>query len=200
MRINIEITGASPLLMNRFSEEGDTGEPVVPKGTRREQATQTAYFDKHGGLYLPLGNILAAFTSAGKFHKTGKMKVTTPQSSLVPAALRMVGKLNAPVLDPKSHEQLKEFEVDSRRAFNHQLGKAVMRHRAKVSAWCLRFSIEVDPEVLPLDLVRQIVVTTGKKIGLGDFRPDRRGPFGTFKVTSWEDKGATKKSRSRRTG
>lgn len=34
-------------------------------------------------------------------------------------------------------------------------------------------------------LVRSIVDDAGKKIGLGDFRPARKGPFGRFVVKEW---------------
>lgn len=34
-------------------------------------------------------------------------------------------------------------------------------------------------------LFREIVDAAGKRIGLGDFRPACKGPFGKFTVTSW---------------
>jgi hypothetical protein len=36
------------------------------------------------------------------------------------------------------------------------------------------------------DLVRAVVDDAGKKIGLGDYRPQRKGPFGRFVVRKWE--------------
>jgi hypothetical protein len=36
-------------------------------------------------------------------------------------------------------------------------------------------------------LFREIVDAAGKRIGLGDFRPATKGPFGKFVVTSWEN-------------
>jgi hypothetical protein len=32
---------------------------------------------------------------------------------------------------------------------------------------------------------RKLVDDAGKRIGLGDFRPDRKGPFGKFVVSNW---------------
>jgi len=34
--------------------------------------------------------------------------------------------------------------------------------------------------------VRMLVNDAGKKIGLGDYRPQRKGPFGRFSVVGWE--------------
>jgi hypothetical protein len=43
----------------------------------------------------------------------------------------------------------------------------------------------VDLEMISLRLFREIVDKAGKAIGLGDFRPDNKGPFGRFVVTRW---------------
>jgi hypothetical protein len=37
------------------------------------------------------------------------------------------------------------------------------------------------------ELFRDIVDSAGRRIGLGDFRPDRKGPFGKFVVVSWKE-------------
>jgi hypothetical protein len=37
-------------------------------------------------------------------------------------------------------------------------------------------------------LVRELLDIGGKRVGIGDFRPSRRGPFGRFKVVSWKRK------------
>lgn len=47
--------------------------------------------------------------------------------------------------------------------------------------------MEIDTELAGVKLVRDIVDAAGKRIGLGDFRPDCKGPFGKFVVTLWEE-------------
>jgi hypothetical protein len=39
--------------------------------------------------------------------------------------------------------------------------------------------------MLSLVLMRDIVDAAGKRIGLGDFRPACKGPFGKFVVVKW---------------
>lgn len=34
--------------------------------------------------------------------------------------------------------------------------------------------------------VREIVDTAGRRIGLLDYRPETKGPFGRFMVTAWK--------------
>ena len=45
--------------------------------------------------------------------------------------------------------------------------------------------LDLDTEVMSEGLLRDIVDKAGKAVGLGDFRPDCKGPFGKFEVTKW---------------
>ena len=51
--------------------------------------------------------------------------------------------------------------------------------------WALDITVELDTELINVKLFREIVDVAGKRIGLGDFRPDNKGPFGKFVVTAW---------------
>jgi len=191
MKIHVTIEGLTPLLMNRFTDEAEiaTTSGHTPalrgggKGTPREQAERTAYRDvQSGDLYLPGPNLFAAIVDAGKFHKLGKNKVTTQRSSLVPAGL-LVDELMIPL-------GTKAFEVDSRRVRIPATGGCVMRHRARLDTWRASFTLDVDATVFSPGFVRELLDDAGKKIGLGDYRPATRGPFGRFVVTRWEVEGA----------
>jgi len=184
--VKITVVGKTPLLMNRFTEEnevkvssGVTKVGVGDRGTPREQAEKTAYVDKKGFLYIPGPNMFAALIEAGKYHKSGKSKVTTQKSSMVPAGIsleEMVMSLGT-----------KEFEVDSRSVVIPTTGGRIMRHRARLDKWELTFTLDVDTEMFAMDFVRTLVDDAGKRIGLGDYRPDRKGPFGKFVVKKWEE-------------
>jgi hypothetical protein len=66
-------------------------------------------------------------------------------------------------------------------------GGSVMRHRARLDEWKLTFTINLDEEVFTPKFVRQLVDDGGKRVGLGDYRPATRGPFGRFVVTEWSE-------------
>lgn len=61
-----------------------------------------------------------------------------------------------------------------------------MAHRPRVDAWRCSFTLDVDTSMFTVNLIRAVVDDAGKKIGLGDFRPARKGPFGRFVVVGWE--------------
>ena len=60
-----------------------------------------------------------------------------------------------------------------------------MCHRPRVDEWECPFTLDIDESMFSPALVRAIVDDAGKKIGLGDYRPSRKGPFGRFVVKTW---------------
>ena len=185
MNIKIRIQGKTPLLMNRFTEtaevkvsSGTSAVAVGRKGTPREQAASKAYADDDGNLYIPGPNIFSCLVAAGTFHKLGKSKITTQRSSLIPAGMS-IEEIICPL-------NTKEFETDSRSVVIPATGGRIMCHRPRLDVWGTEFTISVDTEMFSPEFVRILVDDAGNKIGLGDFRPARKGPFGRFVVVNWE--------------
>lgn len=191
MKIEVTIQGITPLLMNRFTEANEvavSGGTTVSfrgdKGTPREQAEPKRYSDNEGRLYIPGPNIFAAIIAAGTFHKAGKSKLTTMKTSLVPAGV-MVDDLVCLLMNDVG-EPLTEWEVDSRSVVIPSTGGRIMAHRPRVDMWRATFTLDVDTSMFAPNLIRAVVDDAGKKIGLGDYRPARKGPFGRFVVSRWE--------------
>lgn len=191
MKIQVTISGITPLLMNRFHEAnevavsgGTTTTYRGDKGTPREQALPKRYADEEGRLYIPGPNIFAAMVAAGGFHKAGKSKLTTMRTSLIPAGI-MVEDLVCP-LHNADGEPISDWEIDSRSVVIPSTGGRIMCHRPRVDSWFCTFTVEIDTTMFSPNLVRAVIDDAGKKIGLGDYRPARKGPFGRFVVTNWE--------------
>lgn len=184
MLATVTISGITSLLMNRFNEAAEIS---VSSGTRssiktdrltpREMAEAKAYKSPDGQLFIPGTNIFACIISAGSFHKVGKSKVTTQKTSLVPAGV-VITDLVCPLNTDK-------YEIDSRSVVIPSTGGRIMCHRPRLDAWSTTFHMEIDEDIFTEKFVRLLVDDAGKKIGLGDFRPQRKGPFGRFNVTSW---------------
>ncbi len=85
MKLEIEITGVTPLLMNRFNIDEHQSKIKEKNLTPRETAQRVCYEDEKGKLFYPTMNIFACIIEGGKFHKDGKSKITTARSSLIPA-------------------------------------------------------------------------------------------------------------------
>lgn len=191
--INVQIHGSTPLLMNRFTEAAEravsgshrTAMTSGDKGTPREQAEPKCYKNKEGLLFIPGPNMFRCIIDAGKFVKAGKSKITTQKSSLVPSFLS-IEELECPLTI--DGQRTKHFEVDSRSVVIPATGGRIMAHRPRLDTWTLGFTLTLDDGEADVALSRTLVDYAGSKIGLGDFRPDRKGPFGKFKVVKWEIK------------
>lgn len=185
-RISVEIEGVTPLLCNRFTDaamlaasNGNRGSTVGDKGTPREQAEQKLYLGQDGkALIIPQPNILRCLIDGGAFFKIGKKNVTTQKTSMVTSCVDILG-----VEFPIQHTD--PWEVDSRAVRIPSTGGRILCHRPSFQDWKLAFEIELDTEIMDVKLLRQIVDAAGKRIGLGDFRPATKGPFGKFVVSKW---------------
>jgi len=192
--IEVEITGSRPgMLMNAFTdsvmasiEKGSSGAVKARNQlTPRETATRRIYWSDEPTPrpFVPSANVLACLVRAGSMIKVGRTKLSTMKSSLIPAAVEIV-EMQLPIFKPGA-KTVADYEVDTRGVVNPATGGRMVCHRPLFHFWQLRFSLTHDAEMLDEAIVRELFDIAGSKIGLGDFRPDRRGPFGRFTVTLW---------------
>ena len=184
--ITIRISGKTPLLLHRFT---DAAQMAATSGARSsiandaepavEQAEHALYVDEQGRPGIPGPNVLRCLIDAGKFMKAGRSKVTTQKSSIVPAAVM----LDEPFL---LIESVGGWKVDTRPVRIPATGGRILRHRPCFDDWALNFCVQLDESVIAPKMFRELVDHAGSRIGLGDFRPDCKGPFGRFVVQSWK--------------
>lgn len=187
MFIKVKIQGRTPLLVHAFNdaaaEAATNGTRLTTQkdyGTPREQCEAVLYRSANTREpIIPQPNLLRCVIDAGKFHKAGRSKVTTQKSSLIPAAVSL-DEVEYPIL----HKD--DWKVDTRAVRIPATGGRILRHRPCFDDWALEFEIELDEEMMTEKTLRSIVDDAGRKIGLGDFRPDTKGPFGKFDVVLWE--------------
>lgn len=184
MQLKVQLGGVSPLICNRFTEaaqqavsNSSSSSFQGSKGSPREQAEPKLYTDSKGRPVLPGVNLMAALVEAGRFIKSGRSKLSTTKSSLVPAGLA-VEEIELPITPRK-------WEVDSRPVVVPATGGRIMCHRPRFDAWKVSMTLTIDESLFSERLVRELVDIAGKRIGVGDFRPSRRGPFGRFEVLKW---------------
>jgi hypothetical protein len=187
VQIEVTIKGTTPLLMNRFSDaaqqsatNGTRVAAVGDRGTPREQAETRLYTGHDGNPMIPQPNLFRCIIDAGKFFKAGKSKVTTQKSSMIPACVEING-IELQLTSPEP------WDVDTRAVRIPSTGGRILCHRPCFNDWSLTFSVSVDTELMSAKMFRDIVDAAGKRVGLGDFRPDCKGPFGKFVVTRWEE-------------
>jgi hypothetical protein len=157
----------------RSSAVGTTPKP-------QDAAEDGLYKDDDGTSGIPGPNLFRCIIDAGTFFKCGKSKVTTLKSSIIPSCVSV-----AELFIPIDHKQ--PWKVDTRPVRIPATGGRILRHRPCFDDWSLTFNLELDEEIMSDGLLREIMDAAGKRIGLGDFRPSCKGPFGKFVVTDWKE-------------
>jgi hypothetical protein len=188
VQVEIVIAGTTPLLCNRFTDEaamsassGNRMSAVGEKGTPKEQSEKKLYLGAATRKpMIPQPNLFRCIIDAGTFFKAGKSKVTTQKSSMIPACVEVQG-IELPL------ESKEGWAVDTRAVRIPSTGGRILCHRPSFNDWRITFCIDLDTSMLTVKLLREIVDAAGKRIGLGDFRPACKGPFGRFCVVNWKE-------------
>lgn len=187
------ISGLSALLMHRWGEANESEEASraihIQSRDPREQAESVCYRRPDGSLYIPGAAVARMLREAGSSHKQRGSRKSL--KFVLPAAV-LVLEDDISLLDAHG-KPLSKFEVDSRPIVIPSTKGRIMRHRARINSWGAEFSLEIDTSMVEVDLVHQLVVEGGTRIGLLDFRPERGGPFGRFSVVSWKELAARPK-------
>lgn len=187
--------GQTPLLMNRMSMETleqirtkakkskTASRPAVP----RDEAAPKVYTDADGSPYIPTENLLSCLIAAGQFVRLdGKRQVSNAKSTSLPAFLSLEDKTLP--LFIHGADTVPAWEVDMRPGRNPNGGEAVCLVRPRFDSWAFRVTVSVDLDEIGINIARELFDVAGKRIGLGDFRPARKGMYGKFQVVSWEEK------------
>lgn len=183
------IEGLSPgLLMHRWSEESETEDKTraVNKdyGTAREQAERAAYRAPDNTLYVPAQAFHRLLVDAGKPHKQKGSRSSLRY--VVPAAVIVIAEVIT--LVDEDGKSLEGFEIDSRPVVIPSTKGRIMRHRPKVEQWRAEVPLEIDTDILPVTTIHQLLEEGGRRIGIGDYRPEKTGPYGRFRIISWDEK------------
>jgi len=175
-KVHVKLRGLSALLMHAY--------PMVPveaieKKSVEEQAEYGAYRDPETKeLYVPGVAVQRALVGAATYSK-GKGKSSLQKSVaacvIVSPERLLLGK--------------KQYSVDSRPVVIAATKGRIIRHRPRLDQWEIGFDIEWDDTLLTEAQMRRVVDDMGSRVGLLDFRPEKKGPFGRCMVTQWNGSG-----------
>lgn len=178
MKIQVTIKGVTPLLMARFSPE-----MLAPKKKNKEEtiaqiAESNAYRNEEGKLFVPGQNIFRSLMEGGRYVKEGKRAITNTKNSILCAAGDLVEK--ECILD------VQEYEILSMSAVNNAIKARIMTHKPMFKNWRLSFTLLMDQELLSSNKIKECILSAGKRVGLGSFRPDCKGTYGKYEIETYE--------------
>lgn len=190
------IKGTRPMLQHRFSDDAEealkatTRRVKVKIGTPREEAEKVVYRDDQGNIYMLGAWVEAMLKEVGSNHK---QKGNRKSLKYIMAAAAIVNEETILLYDePPNGAQrkpkvLKEFEVDSRPVVIPSTKGRVMRHRPRLDKWAACFTVQINEDIIDSDTIHQLMAEGGVQNGLGDYRIQKGGRFGSFAIVSWKE-------------
>jgi hypothetical protein len=176
-KINVIIEGTTPILFNRFRDVAIEGKSKKVTGARAESDIEDKLYLIDGKTHLPSVYIKNSVVEAGKqFKIIGKGKST--YSKIVASTVD---------INPFMIEMdVKNYEVFRISAVNPMTKGRMMTERPKYDKWKASFQIILNDPAVPTGVINEILEHAGKYVGLGDWRPEKKGMFGKFMIVKFE--------------
>jgi hypothetical protein len=190
--ISVYCRGITPLFMNRMSESvlenirTKTKEAKTKRigsvATPRDEAAPKVYMHANEPI-IPATNLMSCLIAAGVFVRLdAKRQISTGKSTILPGFLSLDDAW-IPLLNSKGGQAT--WEADVRQGRNPNGGEAVAICRPRFDDWAFRLHIGIDTSEIGENVMRDLWDKAGRRIGMGDFRPARKGIFGQFVIDEW---------------
>lgn len=177
--IKVKIQGTTPLLMNRFRDVQIEGKSKKVTGARSESDIEDKLYIQDGKVCLPSVYLKNCISEAAKqFKIVGKGKST--YSKLVASTVDV-----SPFMIELDADKYEIFRIS---AVNPMTKGRMMTERPKFEKWSAEFEIILNDEAVPMGVMNEILIQAGKYVGIGDWRPEKKGMFGKFMITSFKVK------------
>jgi hypothetical protein len=177
--VKVEIKGISPLLFNRFIIAELEGKSKKRSGALKDPIIDDKlYKTPDGQIYTPATHIEGMMVNAGKsFNIKGKGKAN--YSKLIGCAVEV---------EPMAiiHKNQK-WEVFRTTGINRNTRGRIIIDRPLMKDWELAFKIKVLDDGIPIEVLKDALEHGGKYVGIGAWRPDLKGKYGKFMVTSFKE-------------
>lgn len=176
-RVRVKIVGKLPgiLFQGKGVMAADQGNPKPPIRTPLEEATLRAHWvgsGKDKQLCIPWVMLYNSMcTAAGSFKFRGAKKMTAVVAATVTCEVDRISLGTA------------EFDVyEDYVRIPPRTGSMVSIGRALIKEWSAEFVLIIDDELYDFSNIEAILKHAGNLIGIGAWRPEKRGAYGRFSV------------------
>jgi len=180
-KFEVEIEGITPLLMNKPSQD------IIEKSKDVKRETETSeqiafhkLYEIEGKIYTPATHLQGSLIEAGKFKK--KLGRGTSKANYSKTCGYAVE------IEPfEIIHEIQDWEVFSIQAVNPTTRGRNILHRPMFKNWKLKFFVNFDEEEIEPEVIKEIFDIAGRKVGIGDWRPAKKGRFGKFQIIKWKE-------------
>lgn len=179
--IRVPIVGTSPLIIHRFSEKAKKQmldamqgkrSPKVPKDPEAEYEA-AAYKFPDGGYGFPVIGFKQATVSAARFYGKDVSMTSLRQFVFFRGDLGEDGQMLARIVG-KPH-----IREDVARVAR---GGTDLRYRPEWTEWSTTLDITYIKSAITRNSVISLLDAGGLGVGVGEWRPEKNGDFGTYRV------------------
>jgi len=179
----VKVRGTAQYLQHRYpmpEEEEQFTEECLKKGLdpKKTSNIEASWYRNDGGAYIPAEHLKGALVGAGKGIKIeGKGNMTWSNHLKVSVA----------VLPPEiAFSPEKDSYDDVHRAYVKVGMARVLRERpAFAPGWEAEFNLEAESSDVDEANLERFIRKAGRR-GIGDYRPEKGGSYGTFEVVEFE--------------
>lgn len=178
--IRVPLVGTSPLIVHRFSEKAKQmldamqgrKTPKEPKDPEAEFQS-SLYFLKDGETYgFPVIAFKAATVGAGRFYS--QLTMTSLKQSLFFRG--------EPGDDGRQMARIDGDPIMREDTVRVGRGGADLRYRGQFTEWSTAVDVTYVKSALTRESVLSLIDAGGMGIGVGEWRPERDGDFGTYQI------------------
>jgi len=179
--LHIPIIGTAPLIVHRFSEKAkkqmldNMQGKKTPKQPKDPQAEYEGAFYKFedGGYGFPVIGFKAAAVEASRFYDKSVTKVGLRQFLFVKGEIGVDG---VPLVRIEGTPRMREDVVRVGQ------GGTDLRYRPEFTSWKTTVELTYVSSCLTRDSVLSLIEAAGMGVGIGEWRPEKQGACGTFRI------------------
>lgn len=209
-RIEIVVYGESPMMQNKVPLEVLLGLLTGVKKPKSKQGQENTRQIAEDHLYqfgppkkayvgLPLKNLMSCLVGAGRYVRLdGKRQLSTKDSTLLTGMLSLSGEASTAdephvrLLRPVTGKGWDKWGVcewteSIMRGKNPNGAEMVAICRPLIPEWAFKVIADFDDSMMGIDKLRETFDIAGRFIGLCEYRPERKGGFGRFRIDHWKE-------------
>lgn len=185
--LRVPLIGTAPLIVHRFSEKAKRQMLDAmqgrksPKEAKNPEADYEAAFYRtdEGGYGFPVIAFKAATVGAARFYGKSVSMTALRQFVFFDAPFsKDAGQKLAPITgEPHMREDVTRVGM----------GGTDLRYRPEFTEWSTEVEVTYVKSMLTRESVLSLIEAGGMGIGVGEWRPEKKGDFGTFQIDETRD-------------
>lgn len=185
--LRVPILGTAPLIVHRFSEKAKRQMLDAmqgrksPKEAKNPEAEYEAAFYRtdEGGYGFPVIAFKAATVGAARFYGKSVSMTALRQFVFFDAPFsKEAGQKLAPITgEPHMREDVTRVGM----------GGTDLRYRPEFTEWSTQVEVTYVKSMLTRESVLSLIEAGGMGVGIGEWRPEKKGDFGTYQIDETRD-------------